>query len=139
MWSASLRRGWILGLVSLVACSGSAPEPRPTTAPAATVFEVPPAAGDQEDAPHEGAKGGTRGAIIAGPSPAAAPRAAAPAPDVEPEDTAIYRVPVGASPVRGKATALVTMVVFSDFQCPFCARVEPTLKQLSTEYGDKLR
>ncbi len=56
-----------------------------------------------------------------------------------PDPNAVYRVPVGASPVRGRADALVTVVIFSDFQCPFCARVEPTLEQLRTQYGSDIR
>jgi protein-disulfide isomerase len=56
------------------------------------------------------------------------------------EDTkTVYKVPVGTSPVEGKADALVTMVEFSDFQCPFCKRVEDTLKQVHDAYGDKVR
>ncbi|MEO7330863.1 MAG: thioredoxin domain-containing protein [Minicystis sp.] len=55
------------------------------------------------------------------------------------EDTAIHRVPVGNAPVKGKATALVTLVVFADFQCPFCIQVEPALAQIEQSYGDKLR
>ena len=51
----------------------------------------------------------------------------------------IYKVPLGDSPIRGAATAKVTMVVFSEFQCPFCGRVEPTLAQLLERYGDDLR
>jgi len=51
----------------------------------------------------------------------------------------VFKVPVGTSPVRGSATALVTIVEFSDFQCPFCARVEPTLDALRQKYGDKVR
>src|SRR5690554_3927669 len=35
--------------------------------------------------------------------------------------------------------ALVTIVEFSDFQCPFCARVTPTVKQIHDTYGDKVR
>jgi protein-disulfide isomerase len=31
------------------------------------------------------------------------------------------------------------MIIFSDFQCPFCSRVEPTLKQISDKYGSKIR
>jgi protein-disulfide isomerase len=42
-------------------------------------------------------------------------------------------------PVRGSAKAPVTIVVFSDFQCPFCSRVEPTLDEAQRTYGDKLR
>src|SRR5438552_1915346 len=50
-------------------------------------------------------------------------------------------VPVSSKdPVWGNRTALVTIVQFSDFQCPFCSRVEPTVDQIKTTYGpDKVR
>ena len=42
-------------------------------------------------------------------------------------------------PIRGNPRAPVTIVLFSDFQCPFCARVGPTLDEAMKTYGDKLR
>lgn len=39
----------------------------------------------------------------------------------------------------GPATAPVTIEFFSDLQCPQCARYEPVVKSLKTEYGDKVR
>jgi protein-disulfide isomerase len=42
-------------------------------------------------------------------------------------------------PVRGPATAPVTIVEFSDFQCPYCGRLIPTLDQVKAKYGDKVR
>jgi protein-disulfide isomerase len=48
-------------------------------------------------------------------------------------------IPVGSSPVKGKADALITIAVISEFQCPFCKRVEPTLAALAAKYGDDVR
>jgi len=43
------------------------------------------------------------------------------------------------APIRGPKNAKVTIVEFSDFQCPFCGRVEPTLKQVMDAYGADVR
>ncbi len=67
------------------------------------------------------------------PSPSPSPRRA------EPDPEQVLRVPVGSSPTTGPADALVTMVVFSDFQCPFCQRVELTLASLRARYPADLR
>lgn len=42
-------------------------------------------------------------------------------------------------PARGPENAPVTIVEFSDFECPFCSRVIPTLNQVKENYGDKVR
>jgi len=50
------------------------------------------------------------------------------------------RVEVAADgPAKGPADAPITIVEFSDFQCPFCSRVTPTLEQVTENYGDKVR
>jgi protein-disulfide isomerase len=50
------------------------------------------------------------------------------------------RIEVAATgPAHGPATAPVTIVEFSDFQCPYCGRLIPTLEQVKQKYGDKVR
>jgi protein-disulfide isomerase len=57
-----------------------------------------------------------------------------------PEDTTVWKVPVlEDDPVRGPADALVTIIEFSDYQCPFCSRVEPTLSKIEEEYKNDVR
>lgn len=50
-----------------------------------------------------------------------------------------YAVDVGDAPIRGERGAAVTIVAWSDFQCPFCSRVGPTLDQIQREYGSSVR
>jgi protein-disulfide isomerase len=49
------------------------------------------------------------------------------------------RIEAGDDPSRGPADAPVTIVEFSDFQCPFCSRVNPTLKRIEETYAGKVR
>jgi protein-disulfide isomerase len=71
------------------------------------------------------------------PRPAQA--AAAPAEAGPEQDAKVWKVDPGDAPSRGPRNAPVTLVVFSDFQCPYCARVEPTITQIEKEYAGKVR
>ncbi len=73
------------------------------------------------------------------PTPAQQPGKAPAQARPQPDPAAIYRVPVGDSPVKGPANALVTIVEFSEFQCPFCSRVLPTMNQIRERFGDDVR
>jgi protein-disulfide isomerase len=50
-------------------------------------------------------------------------------------------VQVGYDParVKGSADAPVTIVEFADFQCPFCSRVQPALKDVLARYQGKVK
>lgn len=55
-------------------------------------------------------------------------------------DLSVWHVPVYADdPVSGPKDALVTIVQFSEFQCPFCKRVRSTLQQVRDAYGNQVR
>ncbi len=57
----------------------------------------------------------------------------------EPKPDEVYKADVAGAPIKGAKDALVTIVQFSDFQCPFCSRVEPTVDQVMKEYAGKVR
>ena len=63
------------------------------------------------------------------------PAAAAAAPEPKYPDK-VYDIPVGGSPVKGPAKAPVTIVEFSDFQCPPCGEARALVKQVVQEMRD---
>jgi protein-disulfide isomerase len=56
----------------------------------------------------------------------------------EPEPIRV-KVDPGVGFARGAREAPVTIVEFSDFQCPYCRSVVPTLKQVAARYPDRVR
>ncbi len=50
-----------------------------------------------------------------------------------------HKVSADDDPVFGKATAPVTVIMFSDFQCSACAATHPVLKKVLADYGDRAR
>jgi protein-disulfide isomerase len=51
----------------------------------------------------------------------------------------VLRVPVSpADHIHGSSDALVTMVEYGDYECPFCARVHPVIKRVLKHFGDDL-
>ncbi|HEY4238531.1 MAG TPA: thioredoxin domain-containing protein [Kofleriaceae bacterium] len=93
---------------------------------------------DEELARAAATKGGYA-ALVQGGLPSAESHEPRDAPD-ELSTKTRYRVGLGL-PGRqlGPDDALVTVVAFSDFQCPFCAKQAPMLAHLREKYGDSVR
>jgi len=84
---------------------------------------------------HMGSKGGSLGTPLR-TAPQAAP---APAPMAPPGSDQIFKVALGDAPQQGSPDAKVTIVEWSDFQCPFCSRVVDTLREIEKNYGADVR
>jgi protein-disulfide isomerase len=56
----------------------------------------------------------------------------------EPEKKVAPPVPPG-NAYKGAKDAKVVIQQWSDFQCPFCSRVEPTVNEIQKTYGDKVK
>lgn len=57
-----------------------------------------------------------------------------------PEQVKRYDVPMDDDPIFGSETAEITIIEFSDYECPFCQRWhEEAWPQIKAKYGDKVR
>ena len=78
------------------------------------------------------------GSIPGVPSERPQANAPAPTPSAPPPTPSADDVPAvtDTDHIRGNPDAKVTIVEYSDFECPFCARHHPTMVQLLEDYGD---
>jgi len=58
---------------------------------------------------------------------------------VDPYQKAMSTIDLAGRPPRGNADAKVTVVVYDDYQCPFCSRMHEELLSLMKSYGDRVK
>src|SRR5206468_11322854 len=49
------------------------------------------------------------------------------------------KVEIAGHPSKGPKDAPIELVEFSDFQCPFCQRANPTVEQVLKSYGNRIK
>ena len=80
------------------------------------------------------------GYLYEGKVPPALPNQQPEEPELPEISETIYKVTVHPDDGQsGPVEAPVTLVVFSEFECPYCAKVKPTLSKLKKVFGSKLR
>lgn len=56
------------------------------------------------------------------------------------DDSGLVEIPIGDAPVRGSLVgAPITVIEFSDFECPYCGLAHPVLQRLAREYEGQVR
>jgi len=56
-----------------------------------------------------------------------------------PDPALVHTIRTDDAPAKGPETAPVTIAEFSEFQCPFCLKADPTLKRITEVYKDHVR
>lgn len=65
---------------------------------------------------------------------------ASPSPEVTiPADQTDQLVPADARTITAPADPQATLVLFTDYQCPYCAMMDPLIQQAKADYGDEVR
>lgn len=57
----------------------------------------------------------------------------------DPQAETMAKMDLRGRPVRGNKDAKVTVVVYDDFQCPYCTRMHQTILQVLKSYGDRIK
>jgi protein-disulfide isomerase len=57
----------------------------------------------------------------------------------DPQAETMAKIDLTGRPVRGNKDAKVTVVVYDDFECPYCSRMHQTLKNVLQSYGDRIK
>jgi protein-disulfide isomerase len=57
----------------------------------------------------------------------------------DPQAEAMAKIDLTGRPVRGNKDAKVTVVVYDDFQCPYCSKMHEELVDLLKSYGDRIK
>jgi protein-disulfide isomerase len=136
-WVVAFIVGIVLGIAGDRMAGGAGPVGKKPS-------DLPPGSLRESDLPAEtlaGLNDAQKYQVLKGVSARFGSRAPAPAPAPRPQEDpkAVYKVPVDDSPVKGPPDALVTIVESSDFECPYCKRVGPTMKQIEEAYAGKVR
>ncbi|HJQ24124.1 MAG TPA: thioredoxin domain-containing protein [Blastocatellia bacterium] len=58
---------------------------------------------------------------------------------IRPPESPLIKIAIDDQPMKGNPEATVTIVEFTDFQCPTCGRTAPILDDLMKEYGSRVR
>jgi protein-disulfide isomerase len=56
-----------------------------------------------------------------------------------PPSPPVYKIATEGQPSKGRPDAPVTLVEFTDYQCPSCAKAQPALERITAEYADRVR
>jgi protein-disulfide isomerase len=75
-------------------------------------------------------------AIEEGQKKGAAPARRGPPPE---DYSKVHKINVTGAPAMGNPNAPITLIEYSDFQCPYCARTAPDVKAVLDKYPDKVR